>query len=73
MLLLDNRIRVDQDGSGKSSFARVSLLPQFLRSDEFINADDSVSRKDIKKYVFILIKKLVELKNTLLKLGIPLF
>jgi len=73
MLLLDNRIRVDQDGSGKSSFARVSLLPQFLRSDEFINADDSVSRKDIKKYVFILIKKLVELKNTLLKLRIPLF
>jgi len=73
MLLLDNRIRVDQDGSGKSSFARVSLLPQFLRSDEFINADDSVSRKDIKKYVFILIKKLVELKNTLLKPEITLF
>ena len=38
------------NGAGKSSFARVSLLPQFLRSDEFINADDSVSRKDIKKY-----------------------
>ncbi len=73
MLLLDNCIRVDQGGSGKSSFAGVSLLPQFLRSDEFINADDSVSRKDIKKYVFILIKKLVELKNTLLKPEITLF
>ena len=73
MLLLDNRIRVDQDGSGKSSFARVSLLPQFLRSNEFINANDSVPKKDIKKYVFIVDKKLVELKNIFLKLRIPLF
>jgi len=48
-------------------------LPQFLRSNEFINANDSVQKKDIKKYVFIVDKKLVELKNIFLKLRIPLF
>ena len=42
-------------------------MPQFLRSNEFINADDSVPRKDIKKYVFIVDKKTGRIKKYSLK------
>ena len=61
------RIRADRGGAGKSSFARVSLLPQFLRSNEFVNANDSVPKKDIKKYVFIVDKKTSRIKKYSLK------
>jgi hypothetical protein len=64
MLLLDQSY---QDGLGKSSFAKVGLLPHFLRSNEFINADDSVPKKDIKKYVFIVDKKTGRIKKYSLK------
>ena len=69
---------LDESGRIGAKRGKVLLLGpvychNFLARNEFINADDSVSRKDIKNMYLSLIKKPVELKNILLKLGIPLF